>query len=312
MATYSQLGVLGGGRSIGPIEVEGNTVSSNREVPFDRVAANYFSTLGIPVRAGRDVAPSDTAGSATICIVNETFVRTFLAGRHPLGMHVTMIESDGTRVPYEIVGVVADARVHELRGGVQPRFFVPAEQRRSMSTTRTFAISTMSPSITTTNAIRDAVTSVDRSLALSELTSMDAHLSQLTVEERAIAQLAAVFGMLALTLAAIGLFGVLSYGVNRRITEIAVRMALGAPSGAITAMIVRETLALILIGVAAGGVLAFYGSRFISARLYGVAPHDPLTLAAATAVLLIVAGIAAYLPARRASSSSPLAVLQRG
>ena len=131
-------------------------------------------------------------------------------------------------------------------------------------------------------------------------------------QERLIAQLAVVFGAVALTLAAIGLYGVLSYGVSRRASEIAIRIALGARSLRIIAMVLGETVGLVVAGLLAGGALAYVGSRLIASRLYGVAPEDPFTLMVATSVLLFVALVAAYLPARRASRLDPMAALRQG
>jgi ABC-type antimicrobial peptide transport system permease subunit len=133
----------------------------------------------------------------------------------------------------------------------------------------------------------------------------------LTAQDRTTAQLAVVFGCVALTLAAIGLYGVLSYGITRRTAEIAVRLALGAQGGRVIAMILGETLGLVAAGLALGGALAYAASRLIDSRLYGVAPQDPLTLIASTALLALVAAAAAYLPARRASRLDPMAALRQ-
>jgi ABC-type antimicrobial peptide transport system permease subunit len=143
------------------------------------------------------------------------------------------------------------------------------------------------------------------------LAPIEEHMAPLTADERTTARLAAVFGMVALALAAIGLYGVLSYGVTRRSNEIAIRIAVGAHSRSIIAMILRETAELVVVGLLGGIALAYAGSRMIATRLYGVAPQDPLTLTVATGVLLLVALIAAYLPARRASRVDPMTALHQ-
>lgn len=238
-ASFSQLGVFGGGISTATIEVEGSAVTREKpiDIALDRVAAGYFTTLRIPIRMGRDIADSDRADSPKVCVVNEAFVRRFLAGRLPIGVRLARVgEADG-RTPYEIVGVVADAHLQRLRGDVEPRFFVPAEQRRSLGGSRTFLIRTAGDPLAVTAAVRAALDGVDAAVSVADVRSMEHHLGRLTAEERGIARLAVAFGVVALPLAAIGLYGVLSYGVARRSSEIAIRLALGAQARAVMAMI---------------------------------------------------------------------------
>jgi ABC-type antimicrobial peptide transport system permease subunit len=151
---------------------------------------------------------------------------------------------------------------------------------------------------------------VDAALPIISATSIEEQMAPLTAQDRTTAQLAVVFGCVALTLAAIGLYGVLSYGIARRTGEIAIRIALGAQRGRVISMILRETIGVLSAGLALGGGLAYAASRLIDSRLYGVAPQDPLTLALATGLLLLVALSAAYLPAQRASRLDPMAALR--
>jgi ABC-type antimicrobial peptide transport system permease subunit len=227
-------------------------------------------------------------------------------------MRVSTIEDNDARMVYEIVGVAGDARTHGLRGDVEPRFFVPAEQRPSQATGRTFVIRTGIEAGGVRAAVREAMSEVDAALPVSSIVSIDEQMAPLTAQERTVARLGLVFGTVALLLAAIGLYGVLSYGITRRSSEIAIRIALGAQSRGIIAMILRETAALVVAGLLLGGVLAYGGSHMIASRLYGVAAQDPLTLTTATAMLLVVALVAAYLPARRASRVDPMAALHQG
>jgi putative ABC transport system permease protein len=173
------------------------------------------------------------------------------------------------------VGVAADARTQSVRDDVEPRFFVPAEQRPSSGTSRTFLIRTVSRAGGVMPAVRDAMNGVDAGLSSADLdlASIEEHMAPLTADERTTARLAVVFGMVALTLAAIGLYGVLSYGITRRSNEIAIRMAVGAHSRGIIAMILRETAGLVVVGLLVGSALAYVGSRMIANRLYGVAPR---------------------------------------
>ena len=269
------------------IEVEGGTPADRqREYALDRVGTAYFTTLGIPIRRGRDISETDRADSQRVCIVNDAFVQRLFSGRNPIGLHVITVDDNEVRTSYEVVGVAGNARTQALRGDVEPRFFVPAEQRPSFGTTRTFLIR---PAANTTAVLpgcaRGSRPARTRPWRSRQVASIEEQMAPFTADERNIAQLGVVFGIVALVLAAIGLYGVLSYGVARRAGEIAIRIALGAQSRHVIAMILRENAWLVAAGLAIGGVLALWGSRLIETRLYGVAPHDPLTLTIATAVL---------------------------
>jgi predicted permease len=313
-ATFSQLGLFSGGMSTVGIRVEGSalTAAQARLSALDRVGARYFTTLGIPIRRGRDISEGDTAGSPNVCVINEAFARQYFAGRDPLGLHVVTAADDGEGTAYQIVGVVADARTQvPLRNEADPRFFVAAEQRPSSSGTRTFLIRTRSSEPAVAEALRDLVAGVEPAASVSGITWFDGQLAELTAEDRAVARLAVVFGTVALTLAAIGLYGVLSYGVARRAGEIAIRIALGAQGRGVIAMILRESLGFVAVGLVVGTILAFAAARLLAGRLYGVSQLDPLTITTALAVLVTVAFTAAYLPARRASRVDPVAALHQ-
>jgi predicted permease len=269
--SFSQLGLFSGGFSSSTIEVEGSALTAHTPVEsaLDRVGADYFTTLGMPVRLGRDISTNDRADTAKVCVINDAFARRFFNGRQPMGMHVTTID-DNARKTYEVVGVAGDARIQGLRHEVEPRFFVPAEQRPSLDTGRTFLIRTPTERGAVAAALRQVVTDVDPAASISNLVFIEQQMAPLTAEERVIARLTVVFGSVALALAAIGLYGVLSFGIVRRSSEIAVRIALGAQSREIVTMILRETLRLVVAGLLLGGALAYVGSRLIASRLYRV------------------------------------------
>lgn len=310
--SFSQLGLFSGGISTAVIEVSGQPPAvSGLDSALDRVGPDYFTTLRIPILQGRDISDRDRATTQKVCIVNEAFVREYLSGHDPLGRQVTTLDV-GLRATYEVVGVTRNARTQDVRDAPEPRFFVPAEQRPSSATSRTFLIRTASDSRTLMPSVVEAVNAADRAVSLTELVTIEDRMAALTAEERILARLALTFGAAALTLAAIGLYGVLSYAVGRRSGEIAIRMALGAQRRSISAMIVRETVWLIVTGLLLGGVLASIGSRLLANRLYGVAPHDPLSLLLAIGVLLFVALVASVVPAQRASRLDPIAALHRG
>jgi predicted permease len=310
--SFSQLGLFSGGISTAVIEASGQPADVNgRDSALDRVGADYFTTLRIPILRGRDISDRDAAATQKVCVVNEAFVREYLAGHDPLGTQVTTVD-DGLRARYEVVGVTRNARTQDVRDAPEPRFFVPAEQRPSSATSRTFLIRTASHSRSLMSSVLEAVNAVDRAVSLTELVTIEERMAALTAEERILARLALTFGAAALTLAAIGLYGVISYTVGRRSGEIAIRMALGAQRRSISAMIVRETVWLIVTGLLLGGVLASVASRLLANRLYGVAPDDPLSLLLAIGVLLLVALVASLVPAQRASRLAPIAALHRG
>ncbi len=309
-ASFSQLGVFSGGNSSSEIAVEGYVPKddNDRESALDVVGPGYFSTLGVPVALGREILESDHAGAPRICVINEAFAKRFFGGRNPLGMRITSI-GDDKRTTYQVVGVAKNARTQRLRGDVGPRYFLPAEQ--SSVYHPTLLIRTATGTAPVMAAVRQTIQRVDAALPILSARSIEERMAPLTAQDRTTAQLAVVFGCVALTLAAIGLYGVVSYGIARRTGEIAVRIALGAQPGRVIAMILRETVGLVIAGLALGAGLAYAASRLIHSRLYGVAPQDPLTLALATALLLLVALSAAYVPAQRASRLDPMTALRQ-
>jgi ABC-type lipoprotein release transport system permease subunit len=225
-------------------------------------------------------------------------------------MRVTNVD-DGNRISYQVVGVARNAHTDDVRSQVVPRYYVSAEQPPHSPRSPTFMIRTATDSSSVMAGVREGIQEVDPALPIISAKSIQERLAPLTAQDRTTAQLAVVFGIVALVLAAIGLYGVLSYGVARRTGEIAVRIALGAQSRGVIAMILRETMAVLFAGLAVGGVLAYAASRLIDSRLFGVAPQDPITLLAAIGVLLSVALSAAYLPALRASRVDPMAALRQ-
>lgn len=311
--SFSQLGLFSGGESSDTIEVEGHTPrrDEDRRSARDVVGPAYFSTLGIPILRGRELLESDRTGAPESCVINEGFARRFFAGRDPIGRGITSLDDDQSRQTCRVVGVTADARTQGLRGAIEPRYFVAASQALSRLKSPTFLIRTAPESTQVMAAVRKATERVDPALPIVSATSMEEQMGPDTAQDRTTAQLAAVFGCLAVTLAAIGLYGVLSYGIARRTREIAVRIALGARPGAVVSMILRETTPLVGAGLVAGAGLTWAASRLLDSRLYGVAPRDPLTLVSATALLLLVALTAAYWPAQRASGLDPMAALRQ-
>jgi len=214
-------------------------------------------------------------------------------------------------VPCQVVGVAKNARTRSLRGAVAPRYFLAAAQRPSASSSPFLLIRTTVESPFVMAAVRSAIQRIDASLPIMSAASIEDQLAPLTAQDRTTARLALVFGFVALAIAAVGLYGLVSYGVVRRTAEIAIRIALGAQTRRVMSMILHETLGLVAFGLVVGAAFAYVASRLIASRLYGVAPQDPITFALAIAVLVLVSLGAAYWPARRASRLDPMAALRQ-
>lgn len=312
-ASFSQLGLFTGGESANAIEVEGAPVQGNEErvSAVDYVGPGYFATLHVPILRGRDVGESDVLGADPVCVVNEGFVARFVAGRDPMGLAVTAPEEDRPSKTCRIVGVTRDARTQGLRDPVEPRYFVAGLQAPGSMKSPTILVRASGPTAPVIASVRRAIERMDASLPIVDADPIEEQIAPYTAQDRTTAQLAAAFGAVALLLAAIGLYGVLSYGIARRTGEIAVRMAIGARPGAVVSMILRETAGLVAAGLAMGLALTVAAAHLLAEHLYGVAPEDPVTYAGAIALLLVVALNAAYWPAQRASRLDPVRVLRQ-
>jgi predicted permease len=306
--TYSENGLFSGTDSGDDVEVEGfvRQRPQDRGARFDQVGSGYFATLGVPMLLGREFEERDAANSLPVCVINEAFAKRFFAGRNPLGKHVTQVFGEYRRT-MEVVGVARDMR-GRLRGDVAPRFYMPASQGTFPEPY--FEIRTAGDPEGAMNAVRRAVAAFDDNLPILSVRSLGQLLDAQNDQPRMIAQLCTVFGVVALLLAAAGLYGVLSYGVTRRTHEIGIRMALGAARGRVVGMILREAGAMAAIGGMAGIAATLAVTRLIASRLYGVSPADPVTIAAAIGALAGVALAAAYIPAARAARTNPVRALR--
>jgi predicted permease len=310
-ATYSNNGLFAGSDSGDEIIVEGYTPKSGEQTGsrYDQVGPGYFSTLGIPIRLGREILTQDRAGGHMVCVINETFAKQFFEGRNPLGLHVTQVFAD-QRHTYEVVGVVRDSRQNRLRGEIEYRFYVPATQPSSALGSVTFAIRPSAGASSVVADVRRAVQQAEPGMTIVSTSALTDAVDRRIVQDRLLARLSIAFGIVAALLAAIGLYGVLSYGVARRTNEIGIRKALGAQQRTLIAMIARETGWLLVVGLIAGIALSVAGVRLITSRLYGLTSTDPAAFAVAIAALAAVAVLATWLPAYRASRVDPLVALR--
>lgn len=274
------------------------------------ISPRFFATYGIPVVAGRDFTAGDRDGAPSVAIVNEAFARKFFHGVNVLGREFRGRIGKPVTDTYQVVGIVSDATYRRVREGKVPTLYLPQSQ--------TPGSAAMSLTVQTPPRVRGAIDSdlahvlerVDPAVSLT-IRPFDVYLDAGVRQERLVAILSGFFGALALALAALGLYGVTAYGVNRRRAEIGVRMALGAAPGGVVRLVLARVGWLVGTGVAAGMALSWWASRFISGTLlYGVTSHDTPTFVLAAVVLIGVSAAAAWLPARRASRIDPVHVLR--
>jgi predicted permease len=289
---------------------DGGTPGNERDHSHDIdrliVWPGYFRVLGLPLVMGRDLTEHDDRSSPRVAIINETAARTFFPNEHPIGKRFTT--SPGGKEYIEIVGVVRDAKYETVREPAPPTMyesFIQAPRATGFLTLRTEGV----PSAVTP-AVRQAIHDVAPNLPIVTITTQLESIERRFQQERLFAQAYVLFGSIALVLASIGLFGLMSYNVARRTPELGIRMALGAQRGRVLGMVMRESMRLVAIGVLAGVAAALAAGRLVSTLVFGLTPTDATTIAAAAGVLCAVSALAAYLPARRASRVDPAIALR--
>jgi predicted permease len=273
---------------------------------FDQVGPHYFQDVGIPILAGRNFDERDVGGAPAVAIINDTMARFYFAERDPIGK---TIRNGGDR--YMIVGVVRDSRQRDLKAKAERRFYLPLFQADDAIAAFNFEIRTRESAAQMIPALRRQLEVFDRNLKVTSLEPVRTLMSRSISGERSIAQLSGFFGVLALFLAAAGLYGVMSYATSRRENEIGLRMALGADRGHVTRMVLRETLTLMAAGFAVGLPAAMAATRLTTSSLVGVSTGDPATMGGATLLMLIVGTCAGLVPARRASRIDPVVALRQ-
>ncbi len=292
--------------------IEGRPVpigADSIEVPLDSVSPGYFRAMGIPLLSGREFDDRDVRNSTPVVIVNETFVRRFFADEEPLGKRFVYGQSGPANNNWiTIVGVVGDMRRTGFDRPVRPETFLP--QSQNPSATLTIVARTAVDPVFLSNTLRGEVWAIDNDQSVYDLKSMDQTLSEMSSQRRFNMLLLGVFAALALTLAAVGIYGVMSYSVAQRTHEIGVRMALGARGTDVLGMVVRRGMVLALAGIGAGLIGAVALTRLLSSLLYGVSATDPLTFVVIPIVLSGVALGACFVPARRATKVDPMVALR--
>ncbi len=271
-----------------------------------RVSQHFFDTAGISLVEGRDFATTDSEKSPAVTIVNQTFVREFLKDKDPVGQYFGYDAANVHR--FQIVGVVKDARVNDIRESAPPMIYHSIAQ--DVIDVESLDVRTVADPSQLSSQVRQAVRSVDPNLPIGSVTTLAEQVSSNLAQQRLIARLTTIFGALALGLACLGLYGVMSYTVARRTSELGIRLALGSTRSRVLWVVLRESLIVIGAGILVGACLSLAGTRLVGSMLFGLSPHDPLTLAAAATLLLLVSVASGLLPAWRAAHVDPTEALR--
>jgi predicted permease len=279
-------------------------------VDIANVAPAYFNVVRLPLVRGRDFATTDDAAAPHVAIVNETFAKTYWPGANPIGRTFTGGGPFTVATTWRVIGVARDAKYTSLGESSHPFAYFPLEQNWEWNVH--VLVRTTGDATSLALPIRDAVRGLDPVLPTPAVLSLDAATSVVLLPERIAAAVTGAMGLLGLLLAAVGLYGVVSYTVSQRTREIGVRMALGADRARVLGMIVRDGMKLVVIGVVIGMVLAAAGTRVMAGFLFGVSPLDPLVFAVIPIGLALVTLVASYLPARRAAATDPVTALREG
>ena len=342
-ASYSADALLSGNHSSDDVHLDGAPPKSNVSVEWLAVGLDFFSTMRIPMLAGRTFTPADFASAAATnaavtaaadapanatrpsgplsvnqseaqaapvpVIINESFAREFFPNQDPVGKHVGNAQEDepptGPQPGYLIVGIAGNTKYNNLRVEIEPTMYLP-----QVGNSAHFELRTTADPLALVKAVNGVVSSVDDNLPLFDVRTQTKQIEQTLFLDRLVSQISSAFALLALVLACIGLYGLLSYEVTRRTRELGIRMALGAQRRDLLRLVVGQGVLLVLIGAAIGIAAAIGLTRFMSTILYGVHANDPLTFAGVAILLTLVALAACYIPARRAMRVDPIIALR--
>jgi len=289
------------------LEGQADSASSTQIAYFTMVSPDYFRVLGIPLKSGRVFSATDSADAPRVALINETLQRGYFPGQDPVGRRINT-GSEREPVWSTIVGVVGDVKYNGLADAVQPAIYYPIAQNPTWGS---IVIKTdLADPLSLTAAVRNEVRKIDPDLPLTNVMTMEDRLSDAVAQPRFRTTLIALFAVVALILACVGIYGVISYSVTLRTHEIGIRMALGAQTGDVLTMVIRQAIVLAVIGVALGLSASYALTSLMSKLLFGVQPTDPATFVLTAAILSITALLASYLPARRATKIDPLEALR--
>ncbi len=291
------------------ISVDGRILFSGDDSYINRelVGHGVFETMGLQLLSGRQIEARDDENAPKVCVVGATVARLFFPGQNPIGRHFKF-ERTGAESTAEVVGVVADVKTSDTKDKLLHAVYCPVMQDLPLGDITVLVRSAGDPSLALTE-LRRRFQDYDRNLFL-DVKSVEERVDDGLILQRLMAMIASVFGVLALLMASAGLYGVMAYSVSRRTNEIGIRMALGAGRRKVVGMVVRETMKLVGVGMLVGLAVALATTRLVSSALFGVKPTDPATIAIAVGVMLLVAFLAGYAPARRAAGVEPMVALR--
>ena len=309
-AALSNPALLSGSVNTTNIFVRGRTYSNPRDnrdgINRLVVSPNFFEVMEIPVLLGRPFTERDTETAPKVVAINEAAAKKYFPNENPIGQRFgTSVETSGQ---LEIVGVIRDTKYNSVRDAAPPTMYVP--YRQTWAASAVVEVRTSGEAAAMTGSVREAVRQVDRNLPMIDVSTQLEQIERRFNQEKMFAQAYALFGALAVLLAAVGLFGLMSYSVARRTNEIGIRMALGAQRRDVLRLVMRESMLLVVAGVIVGVAIALGASRLVATLLFGLAPTDLATLAGAVGVMVAVSALAGFLPARRAARVDPMVALR--
>jgi len=309
--TLSQNGLFSHSESADQISIEGYKPASGQTMRarFDEVGPNYFTTVGIPILMGRDITAEDSGSGQRVGLINQTMARYYFGHENPIGRRIwDMFPTSHT--DFVVVGVAADAKYNNLREETPRRFYVPFFNPIGEATFAHLEVRVSGNPSLVADAVRGAVRQTAPNLPPLKIHTMNDLVSQSLTSDRMLTRLTGFFGALAALLACIGIYGIMAYAVAGRTSEIGIRMALGAGRRSVVWLVLRESLLLVVIGVAIGLPAVIGVSKLIKSLLFGLTPADPLALGLASLLMIVVAAVAGYVPARRAARTEPVVALR--
>jgi predicted permease len=313
--TLSEVGYISDSMENSNFLPEGETPNPEKDQSAwnNAVGSDFFHTMGIPILAGRDFNDSDTASSPKVGILSESLARKAFPGQNPIGKRFLAHFHPGEGTPgdlIEIVGICADTRYWSLKQDPVGMFYQPYLQTPNLDFGATYEVRTILSPASIAPSLRKAVQSIDPDLPLQEIRTQQEQIDASMQQERIIAALTASFGVLALVLASVGVYGVMAYSVAQRTSEIGIRMALGARPREVLTMVLREATWIALVGITCGIGATLLSTHFVTSLLYGLHPNDPVILATSALLLALVGLVASWAPASRAASVEPMQALR--
>jgi len=307
--TGSNPALLSGSVNGTGIFVQGRTYTLDAKVDINRlvVLPNFFDVMGIPLLTGRQFTERDDDKAPKVVMLNSAAVRKYFPDENPIGRRIGGSPEENATM--EIVGIVRDVKYNSVRDEVPPTMYVPYRQTSGGGVM--LEVRTAGDPVSAMGGIREAVRRIDPNLPIMDMSTQMEQIERRFLQEKLFAQANAFFGGLAVLLAAVGLFGLMSYSVARRTNEIGIRMALGARSQDVLTLVMRESMTLVIVGIVIGLAVALGASRLVKTLLFGLAPTDVFSLMTAILVMIAVSAFAGYLPARRASRVDPMVALHQ-